>query len=119
MESKRTPAIRINFLKSPDHKTYPVSGVWGSATPQGDLHCNFYIEHLNIPESFEIEMDMVSNKATEKMAPDEKVYTREILASFVLKPEIAMSIGKWMIQKAEMITRSRKLAAQEPRGTLQ
>lgn len=54
-----------------------------------------------------------------KIDQDEKVYTREILASFILKPEIAMSIGKWMIHKAEMITRSRKLAVQEPRGTIQ
>ena len=119
MEAKRIPSIKINFMKSPHHKTHPVSGVWGGATPQGDIHCNFYIEHPEIPATMDLEMDMATGKAIEKIPKSEKVYVREILTSVILRPDIAMSIGKWLIKKAETIHRSRQLSTQEPRGTIQ
>lgn len=119
MTLKGTPSIRINFKKSPDHKTHPVSGVWGGATPQGDILCNFYIEHLETPPTMELEVDLATGKAIEKIPENQKAYVREIMTSVVLKPEIARSIGKWLIDKADNIKKSRQLVTQKPSGTIQ
>ena len=119
MEVKKPPTIKINFRKTPDHKTHPVSGVWGGATPQGDIVCNFYIEHLEVPNTMELEINVATGKAIEKIPDGEMAYTREILTSVVLRPDIAMSIGKWLISKAEGIKKSRQPNADSAKHTLQ
>ena len=119
MEAKQIPTIKINFKKPLDHKTYPVSGAWGGPTPQGDILCNFYIEHTEIPDSLELEVDLATGKPKEKVTDSGKVYVREILTSLLLRPDIAISIGKWLIRKAEDVTKARHLETQETKGTIQ
>ncbi|MBW1865789.1 MAG: hypothetical protein JRI64_09200 [Deltaproteobacteria bacterium] len=119
MEIKKAPAVKIKFEKAPDHKTYPVSGVWGGATPQGDILCSFFVEHLAIQDTMELEFGMESGKTIDKNPKDEKVYVREILTSLLVRPDIALSIGTWLISKAEAIKKSRQINTQETKRTIQ
>jgi len=112
MEIKKAPVVRIQFEKSPDHQTHPVSGVWGGATPQGDILCHFFVEHLKLPDTIELEVDMATAKTIERNPSEEKVYVREILTSLVVRPDIAKSIGKWLISKADAIKQTRQLNTQ-------
>ncbi|RLC11949.1 MAG: hypothetical protein DRI24_18040 [Deltaproteobacteria bacterium] len=119
MEIKKAPAVKIKFEKSPDHKIHPVSGIWGGATPQGDILCHFFVEHQELPEILELEFDVKSGKTVETGQKEEKIYLREILTSLVIRPDIAMSIGTWLISKAEAIKKSRPLNTQEAKRTIQ
>jgi hypothetical protein len=119
MEIKKAPAVKIKFEKSPDHKTHPVSGVWGGATPQGDILCHIFVEHLAVQDVMELEFDIDSGKTIDKNSTDEKVYVREILTSLLVRPDIAMSIGTWLISKAEAIKKSRQVTPQDTKRTIQ
>lgn len=119
MEIKQAPAVKIKFTKSPDHTTHPVSGIWGGATPQGDILCHFFVEQLELPEVVELEFDVDSGKSVEKKKIEEKVYLREILTSLVIRPDIAKSIGTWLIRKAEAIEKSRQQNPQAVKRTIQ
>jgi len=119
MEIKKAPAVKIKFEKSPDHKTHPVSGVWGGATPQGDILCHFFVEHLAIQDTMELEFDLVSGKTIDKNPTDEKIYVREILTSLLVRPDIARSIGTWLTSKADAVKRSRQITTQDTQRTIQ
>ena len=119
MEIKKAPAIKIRFNKAPDHRTHPVSGVWGGATPQGDILCNFYIEHPEVPETMELEIDVPTGKTTEKLPENGISYVRDILTSVVLRPDIALSIGRWLISKAEAVNKTRQIKTKNTTQTLQ
>jgi hypothetical protein len=119
MEIKKAPAVKIKFEKSPDHKTHPVSGVWGGATPQGDIVCHFFVEHLAIQDTMELAFDLASGKTIDKNPNDEKIYVREILTSLLVRPDIARSIGTWLISKADAVKRSRRITTQDTQRTIQ
>lgn len=119
MNIKKAPAVNIRFNKSPDHKTHPVSGVWGGATPQGDIMCHFFVEHLELPDIMELSIDVESGTTIEKSPKEDKVYLREILTSLVIRPDIAKSIGAWLISKAEAIEKSRQVNVQGANRTIQ
>lgn len=119
MDIKKAPAVKIKFKKSSEHNTLPVSGVWGGATPQGDIMCHIFVEHLQLPDIMELEIDVPSGTTIEKTKREEKTYLREILTSLVIRPDIAKSIGAWLISKAEAIEKSRQASVQEGSRTIQ
>lgn len=97
--SKKT--LNIKFTKAPDYKLVPATGAWGGPTPQGELVCNFFVEHSDIPESIEMEIKEGSSKEIGRSPTHDLV--RELQIGIVMRPDIAKSIGKWLTQKAEEI----------------
>ena len=97
--SKRT--LEVKFEKSPDFKIVPATGAWGGPTPQGELLCNFYVEYTEIPESIKLEITDGSSEEIGKITTD--VLVRELQVGIVMRPDIAKSIGEWLIRNAEQI----------------
>jgi len=96
--------ILVRYRESPDYRRVPATGVFGGPTPAGDLMCNFFLETRAVPEEVEIEID-AGGAAKEKQPPQEdpEVFVREIQVGILLNPNVARSIGEWLIQRSEEI----------------
>lgn len=89
--------IDIFSQKDKDYKIIPVSGVWGGLTPHGLVTCELFMEKLALPER--VVVDETGKELSRH--PDKQYVTREIMVGLVMRPEIARSIGEWLIQRAE------------------
>lgn len=91
--------IKIKFGKSNDYKMIPVTGVWGGLSPNNEVVFDFFIEkHVN-PEFIELEIE--NGKKIGEKQKSESAFIREAQVGIVLRPDIAYSIGKWLIEKAK------------------
>lgn len=111
--------LKIRFKKSKDHKIYPASGIWGGPTPQGEILCNFFVEYPDTPDHLIIKVDKDGRNLKEEPNRKEGAYTREITNSILLQPDTAISIGKWLVNQAENISKTRKLLLKKVKGTVQ
>ena len=92
--------INVRFRESPDHRTFHASGVWGGHTPQGEVVASFFFEHQSLPQGLVVDLDEKGMPAaTERLGGDE--YVREIVTSVVMSPPVALSVGKWLIDRAK------------------
>ena len=103
MEKKPGQSINIKFTKTPDYKIIAATGAFGGPTPQGEILCNFFIEYKEPPEFLEIEIGERGGivKETEKIAND--YYNRELQIGVLLRPDIAKSVGDWLISHADKV----------------
>ena len=101
MEAPSKKTLEVKFEKSPDFKIVPATGAWGGPTPQGELLCNFYVEYTEIPESIKLEITDGFSKETERIPTD--LLVRELQIGIIMRPDIAKSIGEWLIKNAEEI----------------
>jgi hypothetical protein len=96
------PEINIKYAKSIDYKMVSISGVWGGADPQGNVTCEFYLEKVDHPDSVKITVDdesKVVKEEPQKKGKEELV--REIQVGMSLNPQLARSIGQWLVKKAD------------------
>lgn len=107
------PKKEISFVyeKNKDSKTVPVNGAYGGPTPDNSgVVVHFYLEYSSVPHSTDIPIEegqrTVDIKAGRNISRGD--YTREIQSSIFLSPENAISIGKWLINKAEIINARKK-----------
>jgi hypothetical protein len=108
MEDQGKKSLSIKFTKSPDYRVVAATGAWGGLTPQGELFCNLFIEHNAPPESVELEVGPISAKEVRKISSHDMV--REFQVGIVMRPDIAKSIGEWLVNNAEKaITPHRKM----------
>jgi hypothetical protein len=94
--------IIVRYREASDYRSLPATGVFGGPTPAGDLICNFFLETRAVPEEVEIEID-AAGAAKEKLAPTggPEVFFREIQVGILLNPNVARSIGEWLIQRSQ------------------
>ena len=91
--------IKIKFEKSNDYKMIPATGAWGGLSPNNEVVFDFFIEkHVN-PEFIELEIE--NGKKIGEKQKSESAFIREAQVGIVLRPDIAYSIGKWLIEKAK------------------
>jgi hypothetical protein len=93
------PEIKIKFTKARDYKIIPATGAWGGISPQGEVVFDFYVEKLESPETLRIKVE--PNRPVEELERLGEVPVREAQIGVVLRPDIAHSIGQWLIEKAK------------------
>jgi hypothetical protein len=91
--------IRIEFRKARDYRLIPVTGVWGGRTAQGEIIFDMTVEKRENPMSVTLELE--KGKPPKEIAREGEVIVRESQIGIVLRPDIALSIGKWLIEKAK------------------
>ena len=101
MENLSKKTLDIKVTKSPDYKIIPATGAWGGPTPQGEVLCNFFVEHNDIPESIRYEIKDGTARTSEETPSADLV--RELQMAVIMRPDIAKSVGHWLIKKAEEI----------------
>jgi len=90
--------IKIQFKKAADYRIIPVTGAWGGVNPQGEIVFDLFVEKMEIPES--VHMRIEPGHPPVEMEREGQVHVRECQIGIVIRPDIARSIGEWLIQKA-------------------
>ena len=102
--------LSLVIEKSKNAQTMPVTGAWGGPSPDGsNIIAHFYVESHALPNVIKIKADELGkfdpNKGEQIMRGD---LTREIQAVFVLAPEVAVSVGKWLQENGLALLESRE-----------
>jgi len=102
MEVNNMPKIDIMFSKASDYKVIPATGAWGGLSPNGEVIVDFFIERRQDPSSIIITVDEQKRKVEEQQEPTPTVFVRELQFGVVMRPDIAYSIGKFLMEKAAL-----------------
>ena len=92
------PEIKIQFKRAPDYRIIPITGAWGGVNPQGEIVFDLFVERLEVPES--IRMRVEPGRPPLEIGREGEMHVRECQVGVVVRPDIARSIGEWLIQKA-------------------
>ena len=92
------PEIKIAFRKAADYRIIPVTGAWGGVNPQGEIVFDLFVEKLEVPESVQIKVE--PGRPPVEIAREGQVHVRESQIGIVVRPDIARSLGEWLLQKA-------------------
>jgi len=94
--------IKVKYVYGPDYRKIPATGAWGGLSPNAEVIVNFYVEFKTKPETLTIQVDEAGNLAEESGEKEEISMTRELLIGVVMRPDIAKSVGHFLIRYAEM-----------------
>jgi len=101
---ERETVLHARFTESKYYHKVAATGVYGGASPQGEIICNFFVEEQSIPESVEVRIDKETGVASETSDKNvRRVTVREIQVAVVLRPDIAKAVGEWLIQRANEV----------------
>ena len=92
------PEIKIQFKKTQDYRIIPITGAWGGINPQGEIVFDLFVERMEVPES--IQMKIEPGRPPLEVRREGEAHVRECQVGIVVRPDIARSIGEWLIQKA-------------------
>lgn len=115
METPEQPRRELSIVteRSKDSVTVPVTGAWGGPSPgdpAGTIVAHFYLEYNTTPSIINVEVDdqgRIDPNAGRRTSRGD--ITREVQATFMMSPEIAVSIGQWLVNKGgEMLARRSK-----------
>lgn len=101
------PTIKVFYEKSKDYRLIPATGAYGGVSPNGEVIIDFYVERRDSPESITLEIDD-QGKAIEK-SPVRSRFIREKQFGIVLRPDIALTIGKFISDKAKLVKEEKKV----------
>lgn len=93
-----------HFVIADPKAEYPLHGVFGGVTPQGEIAASFYSERAAIPK----EMDMViavsengmGGVGTEGERRGKTGAIRTVTSTYYMTADMAENIGKWLLEKA-------------------
>lgn len=103
-ESKKE--ISFIYEKNKETKTVPVNGAYGGPAPDNSgVVVHFYLEYPSVPHSTDIPVTpgQLRIDPTEGRNISRGDYTREIQTTVFMSAESAIRIGKWLINKGEII----------------
>lgn len=107
-------SLSISYEQSPHFKAYPVSGVFGGPNASGDIVCHIYTEYTKPPKDTTIEIDTESKTLIENKSNNTETTIRELQAAFFLRPDIAKSIGEWLINNANKVSDATPITYSKP-----
>jgi len=94
--------IKIIYRKVPDFRLLPATGAWGGPSINGEIIVNFYTDRVQEPESVTVVIDESTGVGAEKPLPPPQ-HVREVLVGVVMRPDIALSIGQFLVDKASSV----------------
>lgn len=93
--------ITVHFTKAPDYRLLPISGAWGGPSLVGDIVVDFFVEKITTPD--QVVMRVEPTGAAEEVSRSEQKNIREIQVGLVLRPDIALSVGNWLVKQANQV----------------
>ena len=92
--------IKVKYVKADGYKTMSATGCFGGVSAQGEIVADLFVDKPLVPE--ETKLLVEPGKATELKMEFPRGILREIQASFIIRPDLALGIGKWLIEQAEI-----------------
>lgn len=101
-EIKKAKKIKFIYNKPQDYRIYPVNGVWGGVSGRGDLICNFFVEHHEVPKEEVLALKEDGSLEPIKEKPKEQVNViRDLQVGILVNREQAISIANWILEKVK------------------
>lgn len=92
--------IAVFYEKDKDYKLIGATGVHGGLIPSGDILAEFFVEHRNAPDSVILNLSESPPKEIKREGGN---FVRTLQIGILLRPDMAYTIGKWLIEKAEQV----------------
>lgn len=111
--------IKVKYEYAPDYRKIPATGAWGGLTPNGEVIINFFVEFITKPDSIKIKIDETGIVEQKNQEAKDITWTRELLVGVVLRPDIAESIGQFLLRYAkdgEQALRQREVIPEKKDG---
>ena len=112
MSESNEKEIFIKYERKPDCQTVAATGAWGGANPQGEIVCNFFVEHVSMPEDSKIIIDLNTGEVVREEISESSVTIREIQVRVVMRPDIAKVVGQWLVDKSGEVTEPSQISVQ-------
>lgn len=93
--------IKVKYEYASDYRKIPATGAWGGLTPNGEVVVNFFVEFITKPESVKIKIDETGIIEQKSQEVKNTSWTRELLVGVVMRPDIAKSVGHFLLRYAE------------------
>jgi hypothetical protein len=94
--------VKVRSKKEEGHRIITASGVWGGVTPHGMIYFDMFIEKPEAPAETLITVDERTGERHETVeTPVEPYIERLLVMGVMVRPEIARSIGQWLMEKAD------------------
>ncbi|PLX41913.1 MAG: hypothetical protein C0608_04015 [Deltaproteobacteria bacterium] len=90
--------IVIDFDRGDDYRMIPMTGAWATHTPTGDIVAEIFVERRLPPREVTLEVDGAQAREIDQQAGR---LVREVQAGLVMRPEVALAFGQWLIAKAQ------------------
>jgi hypothetical protein len=97
-----TKEVKIIYMKAPDYRLVPATGAWGGPSVTSEIIVNFYVDRAQEPTDVTLLIDEQTGTAVEKPLPPPQ-NVREVLVGIVLRPDIALAIGQFLVEKANLV----------------
>jgi len=107
-EPKKEKITKVKFLYIKPEKYEPVyvNGLFGGMTPRGELLCNFFYEHHDVPEEehYDVEDGKLKTDKTiqiqrVKPKPSEVIYRRDLRVALIIPAHQVSNMANWMLDK--------------------
>jgi hypothetical protein len=104
-------SVTVAYREREGKPTIPVGGAYGGPSPDGaNIVVHVYVEYGTVPTIITAQADAAGRVNVEQgEAIKRSDGTREVLATLVLAPEVAASVGRFLIEKAEAALEVRKM----------
>lgn len=97
--------ITYRYVRAPQYRKIPTSGVWGGVTPDGNIIANFFVDTPEMPISITHELRpagvLGEEIAREYNESEEAAIERSLEVGVVVSPQKARAIAQWLLAKAE------------------
>jgi hypothetical protein len=98
--SEEVIRVPVYYRRDATGKLLYVNGAYGGVQPKGEIAVHFYADILSLPELVTLERK-ADGALSEVGVKRERSIEREIVATIVMIPPVAETIGRWLLQKAE------------------
>ena len=93
--------VKITYAKASDYRLLPVTGAWGGPTITSEIVVDFYVDKVAVPDDVTLRVD--PSGAAEQMPSTEIHNIREVMVGVVMRPDIALVIGNFLVEKANLV----------------
>lgn len=100
MAEKKVDRVKFGFIKDEGYRLVPINGVWGGATPRGDIRADFFYESYTVPTEVTHRLTPPGQVREELERKVPQHLQRTVFVGMMLTVEQADSIGRWLQQQA-------------------
>jgi len=95
--------IKVQVERAESYRVVPAAGAYGVVTPQGDVYFDLYTERQRPPKEITITIKPGEGAVKEQRGHGRspKVMVREHQVGCVLRADIAIAVGEWLVAKGK------------------
>lgn len=101
-EEKELPdSIKYSYSKNSNFRVIKADGVWGGATPRGEIVMSVFSERHPLPnfEEYKILEDGTLEKPPFNRHTESEGIMREVEVALSLHPDVAKTVADWLLSK--------------------